>query len=79
MGAYTTRSQIGTNTIQAENRRRSAAAPAMIATVMIAKVSWNRMKTLSGRPAFSLSTVRPDRKSRSNPPNSAPSPANAKE
>ena len=38
---YTRIAQIGTNTIQAANRARSAIAPLTRAAVMIAKLNWN--------------------------------------
>ena len=62
----------------AENFMRSANAPVISAGVMIAKVIWNVMKTLSGIVPLSASTVMPSRNSREKPPMKAPSPPNAR-
>ena len=45
---YTAITQIGTNTIQAENFARSAMAPLISAAVRMAKVSWKVTKSSSG-------------------------------
>ena len=62
----------------AENFMRSANAPVISAGVMIAKVIWNVMKTLSGIVPLSESTVMPLRNRRAKPPMKAPSPPNAR-
>ena len=48
IGAYTRVNQMPMNTSIAENFMRSAKAPTISAGVMMAKVSWNMMNTLSG-------------------------------
>ncbi len=50
------------NHSSAENFMRSAKAPTISAGVMMAKVIWKVMKTLSGIAAVRLSTVTPFRK-----------------
>ena len=53
------------NHIMAENFMRSAKAPAISAGVMMAKVSWKQMKTVSGMVLASSctpSSVRPRKK-----------------
>ena len=52
----------------AENLIRSAKAPLISAGVMIAKVIWNVMKTLSGIVPVSESAPMPRRNRRSSPP-----------
>ena len=59
------------NHIMAENFMRSAKAPAIRAGVMMAKVSWKHMKTVSGTVlarSCTLSSVRPAMKIRLRPP-----------
>ena len=59
------------NHIMAENFMRSAKAPAIRAGVMMAKVSWNIMKTVSGTVlarSCTPSRVSPDMKMRPRPP-----------
>ena len=54
--------------MKAEKRIRSTAAPAMIATVMMAKVSWKMKKRFSGRPPDIVSGVMPISPTRLSPP-----------
>ncbi len=62
----------------AENFIRSAKAPVISAGVMIAKVIWKVMNTLSGMVPLSESTVMPFRKNRPRSPMNAPSPEKAR-
>ncbi len=57
---------------------RSANAPVISAGVMIAKVIWKVMNTLSGIVPLSASVVMPLRNSRDRSPRYGPSPANAR-
>ena len=66
------------NQSRAENFIRSAKAPVISAGVMIAKVIWKVMKTLSGIVPLSASTVMPRRNRRDRSPTNVPSPANAR-
>ena len=56
------------NQSMAENFMRSAKAPTMSAGVMIAKVIWKVMKTVSGMVPLIESTSTPARKSLPKPP-----------
>ena len=49
-GKYTSVAQPTVNTVQAPNLARSAMAPLISATVMMAKVSWKAENTRSGMP-----------------------------
>ena len=62
----------------AENFIRSANAPVISAGVMMAKVIWKVMNTLSGIVPHSESTVIPRRKNLPRSPTSAPSPEKAR-
>jgi hypothetical protein len=65
------------NTRYAEKRMRSATEPATSATVMIANVIWQSMKSASGivfAAGLTLSMVMPARKARSRLPGHGPSP-----
>ena len=53
-GKYTTVAQTPAKTIQAPNLARSAMAPEIRATVMIAKTAWKPTKAMTGRPPSSV-------------------------
>src|SRR3954464_11027861 len=60
-GKYTTVAQTAENTIHGPNLARSAMAPEISATVMIANTAWKATKAIAGRPPESLvtSSIRP--------------------
>ena len=60
--------------MKAENRIRSTAAPAIIATVMMAKVSWKMKNRFSGKSPAMVSGMMPLRPIRLKPPTKALSP-----
>ena len=64
-GKYTTVAQTPAKTIQAPNFARSAIAPEISATVMIANVAWNAAKASGGNPADSGTSISDARPSRS--------------
>ena len=69
-----------TNTDQAENFARSAIAPLISATVMIANISWNATNTYSGSVPYAVAAEMLSRPRRSKPPSQRlPSGLNANE
>ena len=57
-----------TKIAQAENLARSAIAPLISATVMIANISWKATNTYSGRVPYAVAALMLSRPRRSNPP-----------
>lgn len=71
IGKYTSVAQTTANTTQAPNLARSATAPLIRATVMMANVAWNATNTSCGMPVPSSAVAavsRPTRPQSPNPP-----------